>query len=151
MPIGPQLPAMCHSQRFLALTMFEPARPCSTIAGTKLEDKDARQRRKWRRWVSLHQHETQTSLGGRTVINAVFQHKLSGQTAAGRRSNRDFRDFRFQSCAAGVARSSTGTGRMRHSTHEHGASEGYRTPAVHSRSVRDVVSFRRLDHVSQQR
>ena len=43
------------------------------------------------------------------------------------------------------------TGRMRHSTHEHGASEGYRTPAVHSRSVRDVVSFRRLDHVSKQR
>ena len=39
--------AMCHCQRFLALEMFEPARPCSTIAGTKLEDKDAGKRRRW--------------------------------------------------------------------------------------------------------
>ena len=39
--------AMCHRQRFLALEMFEPARPCSTIAGTKLEDKGAGKRRKW--------------------------------------------------------------------------------------------------------
>ena len=38
--------AMCHRQRFLALEMFEPARPCSTTAGTKLEDKDAGKRRR---------------------------------------------------------------------------------------------------------
>lgn len=51
----------------------------------------------------LHQPETQTSLGRATVINAVFQNALPGQQAPGRRSNRD---FEFQSCAAGVARSS---------------------------------------------
>ena len=39
--------AMCHCQRFLALAMFEPARPCSTIAGTKLEDIVAGKRRRW--------------------------------------------------------------------------------------------------------
>jgi hypothetical protein len=54
--------------------------------------------------VLLHQLETQSSLGRSTVINAVFEHTLSGPELMGRRSNRD---FKFQSCAAGVARSST--------------------------------------------
>lgn len=72
--------------------------------------------------VLLHRHETQSSLGRTTVINAVFQASLPGEQSDGRRSNRN---FEFQSCAAGVAESSTATGRMRHGTHEHGASKGY--------------------------
>lgn len=96
----------------------------------------------------LHQHETQTSLGRSTVINAVFQDTLSGQQGGWQEIKQRFRvpELRRRRCKIVDC-----TGRMRHSTHEHGASEGYRTPAVHSSSERDVVSFRRLDHVSQQR
>lgn len=99
-------------------------------------------------WL-LHQHETRTSLGRSTVIDTVmlsFEHMLSGPSPKGRRS---VRDFKFQSCSASVARSSNAQAGCV-IAHMDGASEGYRTPAVHSRSVRDVVSFGRLDHVSKQ-
>src|SRR5690349_3115999 len=93
--------AMCHRQRFLALEMFEPARPCSTRAGTKLEDKDARKRRGG---CCSTNTKPKPALGARQSSMPSFQDSLSGQRSAGRRSSRD---FEFQSCAAGVAGSST--------------------------------------------
>ena len=99
------------------------------------------------RRVLLHQHETQTSPGRATVINAVLSGQPVGPALGWQEIKQRFRvpELRRRRCKIVDC-----TGRMRHSTHEHGASEGYRTPAVHSRSVRDVVSFRRLDHVSEQ-
>jgi hypothetical protein len=57
----------------------------------------------------LHQHETQTGLGAVAqlpAINAVSQNAVgsAGRQLMGRSC---VRDFKFQSCAAGVARSST--------------------------------------------
>lgn len=93
--------AMCHRQRLLALAMFEPARPCSTFAGTKLEDTDAGKRR---RWSCSTNPKPKAALVGRQSSMPLFKTDCRASRAAGRRSNRD---FEFQSCAAGVAGSST--------------------------------------------
>jgi hypothetical protein len=133
--------AMCHRQRFLALEMFEPASPCSTRAGTKLEDKmlegteeggappTRNPNQPWAR-DSHQRHPFRTACRANTLLGQEIKQRF--RVPELRRRRRKIVDC---------------TGRMRHSTHEHGASESYRTPAVRSRSVRDVVSFRGLDHV----
>jgi hypothetical protein len=122
--------AMCHRQRFLALEMFEPAPLVQQLREqnwrTKMlgsaENGVAPPTRNPNQPWALDSH--QCRLSGQSVGTRVGWQKIKQRLQVP--------ELRRRRCKIVDS-----TGRMRHSTHEHGASEGYRTPAVHSRSVRD--------------
>lgn len=136
--------AMCHRQRFLALAMFEPARPCSTCAGTKLEDKDAGKRRGWSCSTNT---KPKPAVGARQSSMPSFRtccrasRRLAGdqtEISSSRAAPQALQDRRLHRPDASWHTRTRSQRKL---------SNAGRAPA-HSR---DVVSFRRLDHVAKQR